>query len=160
METTRHFVTTVFVVHGNKTALHEHKKLELMLAPGGHIDRDELPHEAAEREVLEETGLDVSIDGRDQGIGSYEWSSEIPAPDHVALDDITVKDGEPVHQHINLVYFAEVDTKSISPEGHDEVGEEGWYWLDREELKNTKDLPFEIDGMTRELGVKAIDRFN
>lgn len=160
METTRHFVTTVFVVNGNETALHEHKKLELMLAPGGHIDRDELPHEAAEREVLEETGLEVDIDGRDQDIGSFEWSSEIPAPDHVVLDDITVKEGEPVHQHINLVYFAEVESKNISPEGHDEVESDRWYWLDKQELECTNDLPLDIDGMTRELGVKAINSFS
>lgn len=160
METTRHFVTTVFVVNGNETALHEHKKLELMLAPGGHIDRDELPHKAAEREVLEETGLEVDIDGRDQDIGSFKWSSEIPAPDHVVLDDITAKEGEPIHQHINLVYFAEVESKNISPEGRDEVEPNRWYWLDKQELKCTNDLPLDIGGMTRELGVKAINSFS
>lgn len=61
METTRHFVTTTFIVNGNKTLLHNHKKLDLALPAGGHIDRDELPHKAAKREVIEETGLDVEF---------------------------------------------------------------------------------------------------
>ncbi len=36
-----------------------HRKLDIWLSPGGHIDPDELPHEAAEREFFEETGLRV-----------------------------------------------------------------------------------------------------
>ena len=47
METTRHFVATVYVVHKGATLLHEHDRLGMWLPPGGHIDRDELPHEAA-----------------------------------------------------------------------------------------------------------------
>jgi 8-oxo-dGTP pyrophosphatase MutT (NUDIX family) len=59
METTRHFTATTYVVNDGATVLHDHKRLDLWLAPGGHIDRDELPHEAALREVREETGLDA-----------------------------------------------------------------------------------------------------
>jgi len=48
-----------FLVHENKVLLIKHKKLGFWLAPGGHIDDDELPHQAAEREFWEETGLKV-----------------------------------------------------------------------------------------------------
>ena len=57
METTRHFVATCYVVDDGATLLHEHEKLGMWLPPGGHVDRDELPHEAALRETYEETGL-------------------------------------------------------------------------------------------------------
>ena len=52
---------TTFVVHQDKTLLHLHRSLKMWLPPGGHIDRDELPHIAALREVKEETGLDIEI---------------------------------------------------------------------------------------------------
>lgn len=36
-----------------------HKKLNVWLCPGGHLELNELPHQAAEREFLEETGIAV-----------------------------------------------------------------------------------------------------
>ena len=70
MEITRHFTATTFVVFKNKTLLHKHRSLDMWLPPGGHIDRDELPHIAAAREVLEETGLEVDIVHREPTIFS------------------------------------------------------------------------------------------
>jgi 8-oxo-dGTP pyrophosphatase MutT (NUDIX family) len=48
-----------FLVDDGKVLLVKHKKLGFWLAPGGHIDDDELPHQAAEREFWEETGVKV-----------------------------------------------------------------------------------------------------
>jgi 8-oxo-dGTP pyrophosphatase MutT (NUDIX family) len=48
-----------FLVDNERVLLIKHKKLGFWLAPGGHIDDDELPHQAAEREFWEETGLKV-----------------------------------------------------------------------------------------------------
>lgn len=159
METTRHFVTSVFVVNEGETALHEHKKLEMMLPPGGHIDRDELPHKAAEREVYEETGLEIEIKGRNQDLGEFRWSSEIPAPQYLALDDVVVKKDEPIHQHINMVYFAESSHKSIEPKEDDEVSPDKWYWIDSDDIQNDNSLPLEVDDMTRNLVSEAIESF-
>jgi 8-oxo-dGTP pyrophosphatase MutT (NUDIX family) len=61
--TGRHFTVAVFVVWEGKVLLHFHRKLEMWLPPGGHIERDELPDQAAVREVLEETGLRVELVG-------------------------------------------------------------------------------------------------
>jgi 8-oxo-dGTP pyrophosphatase MutT (NUDIX family) len=47
------------LIHDKKVLLIKHKKLGLWLNPGGHIDEGELPHEAAEREFFEETGVKV-----------------------------------------------------------------------------------------------------
>lgn len=47
------------LIHKGKVLLVKHKKLGIWLNPGGHIDEGELPHEAAEREFLEETGIRV-----------------------------------------------------------------------------------------------------
>jgi ADP-ribose pyrophosphatase YjhB (NUDIX family) len=43
----------------SKVLLIKHKKLGLWLNPGGHIEPGELPHQAAEREFFEETGVRV-----------------------------------------------------------------------------------------------------
>jgi len=42
-----------------KILLIKHKKLQSWLSPGGHIDENELPHQAAEREFFEESGVKV-----------------------------------------------------------------------------------------------------
>jgi ADP-ribose pyrophosphatase YjhB (NUDIX family) len=48
-----------FLVHQDKILLVKHKKLGIWLAPGGHLEHDEQPYQAAEREVFEETGVKV-----------------------------------------------------------------------------------------------------
>ncbi|MFO7833730.1 MAG: NUDIX hydrolase, partial [Halohasta sp.] len=40
METTRHFTSTVYIVHEGATALHHHDRLGIRVPPGGHVDRD------------------------------------------------------------------------------------------------------------------------
>ena len=57
----RHFTASSYIFNNNKTLLIYHKKLKKWMAPGGHIDENEAPHEAAIRETLEETGLKVEI---------------------------------------------------------------------------------------------------
>lgn len=42
-----------------KVLLLLHKKVNLWLSPGGHIDEHELPHQAAQREFFEETSIKV-----------------------------------------------------------------------------------------------------
>ncbi len=48
-----------FLVADEKVLLVKHKKLKMWLAPGGHTEEDELPHQTAEREFWEETGIKV-----------------------------------------------------------------------------------------------------
>ena len=43
--------------------LHRHKRLGIWLQPGGHVDPGEDPAQAAQRETLEETGLETSHPG-------------------------------------------------------------------------------------------------
>jgi 8-oxo-dGTP pyrophosphatase MutT (NUDIX family) len=45
------------LIHDGKVMLIKHIKSGLWLAPGGHVDPNELPHKAAERECWEETGI-------------------------------------------------------------------------------------------------------
>lgn len=98
---TRDFVATVYVVKGNKVLLVFHKKLNMWLPPGGHIDENELPCDAAKREVLEETGLKVELIGEEGFLGN--GVKKLVQPKVMQLEDI-----EEGHQHINLVYYGSV----------------------------------------------------
>ena len=50
--------------------------------PGGYMDRDETAAQACQREVLEETGLDVSIEGF---LGYYDDPGRDPVRQNVSL---------------------------------------------------------------------------
>ncbi len=61
MNRDRHFTVSVYVVNNNSILLHKHKKAQILLPVGGHIDLNELPEEAAVREVFEEAGVEVEL---------------------------------------------------------------------------------------------------
>lgn len=104
----RHFTVAVFVVWEGKVLLHRHRKLGMWLPPGGHIEEDELPDDAAVREVFEETGLRVELTGERREDVSDPVQLRRPAG--VQLENIG-----PGHQHIDLIYFARpVGPTSIS----------------------------------------------
>ena len=47
----RHFTVTGFVVYMDSLLLHWHRKVKMWLPPGGHIEPNEDPVEAALREM-------------------------------------------------------------------------------------------------------------
>ncbi|MFC7028417.1 NUDIX hydrolase [Halomicroarcula sp. GCM10025324] len=152
METTRHFVATVYVVSDGAVALHEHDKLEMWLPAGGHIDRDELPHEAALRETREELGLDVELVAPKEGIES-ETVRSIPQPQHFLLEDINVDaSGAVGHQHIDFIFYGAVESRDIDP-GPGEQPAEDWGWFTPEALQANGDR-FPADVI--EVGQRAI----
>ena len=138
---TRDFTVAVFVIHQEHVLLHRHHKLGLWLPPGGHIEPDELPDEAALREVEEESGLIVELVGP-RGIGIDEPGSplQLVRPEGVQLENIS-----PGHQHIDLIYFA----RPV-----DRIGDSlpevlpGMRWLTEEDL-TTIDLTDEITTWAR-----------
>ena len=54
------------LIHQDRVLLVKHKKLGLWLNPGGHIEENEVAHQAAEREFWEETGITVRAVGYNQ----------------------------------------------------------------------------------------------
>lgn len=115
----RHFTVAVFVVREGGVLLHLHRKLGMWLPPGGHIEENELPDEAAVREVYEETGLEVELVGeRREDVAD---PVQLHRPAGVQLENIG-----PGHQHIDLIYFAKL---SGSAEIREDFSEDrvGWY---------------------------------
>lgn len=107
--TTRDFTVAVFVVHEGRVLLHLHRKLGKWLPPGGHIEQDELPDEAALREVKEESGLVVELEGSRGIPGDYpDDTVQLIVPAGIQLERIV-----PGHEHIDLVYFARVRERQL-----------------------------------------------
>lgn len=101
---TRDFTVAVFVVLEGRVLLHLHGKLGKWLPPGGHIEPDELPDQAAVREVEEESGLVVELIGPRGIPEDYpDETTQLTVPAGVQLERIA-----PDHEHIDLVYFARV----------------------------------------------------
>lgn len=116
---TRDFTVAVFVVHGTRVLLHYHAKLERWLPPGGHIEPNELPDDAAVREVMEETGVTcVLIAGTRMQYDDPALPRQLSTPAGIQLERIG-----PNHEHIDLIYFA----TGVPAEPREKVG---WFELD------------------------------
>src|SRR5579859_1161221 len=96
---TRDFTVATFVVKGDRILMLWHRKLLMWLPPGGHIEPNELPDDAATREVAEEAGNEVTLVG-ERGV-SVEQPRQLVRPAGIQLEWI-----RPGHEHIDLIYFA------------------------------------------------------
>jgi 8-oxo-dGTP pyrophosphatase MutT (NUDIX family) len=150
METTRHYTATVYVVNDGATALHEHRRLGIRIPPGGHVDRDELPHRAGLREVREETGLEPTLETEGTAVESPAGRT-LPQPRYQMLYDIDTFDGEVAHQHIDHIYFAGVDSRDIDP-GEGEEGPDVWDWYTPADLRAA-----DVDADVVQIGTEAIE---
>jgi 8-oxo-dGTP pyrophosphatase MutT (NUDIX family) len=152
METTRHFVATVYVVNDGATALHRHDKLDMWLPPGGHVERDELPHVTARREVAEELGLDVDLAAPEGDIVSPTVES-MPRPQHFLLEDIDVYEGAVGHQHADFVYYGRVGSRDVSPARGEQPADD-WEWFAPADLRERAD---DLEPDVVEIGQRAIE---
>jgi ADP-ribose pyrophosphatase YjhB (NUDIX family) len=136
-EVTRDFTVATFVINNGKVLLLWHKKLQMWLPPGGHIDPNELPDDAAIREVLEETGLKVILN-------SPLSTPPMPGPRPLARPEgIQLESISPGHEHIDLIYFARLADPGAAPMANDEVEKIGWYGLaDLDRINLTQEVRY------------------
>ena len=106
--------------------LHLHRRQGVWLPPGGHIERDELPHHAALREIEEETGLRLTLHS-EAAAQDLAWEMQvgvIPQPAFILVEDIN-----PFHQHIDFTYFAQAEG------GQEPAPDSGFRWISVDDME-------------------------
>lgn len=130
----RHFTVSVYVVHNNRVLLHKHKKAQILLPVGGHIDLNELPEEAAIRETFEETGIVVELYDLDSLKGqdvNTEREKVLINPIHTIWGEV-----DKGHEHIDFVFYAKSISEKLKP-GENESRTLEWY--SESELESIRD---------------------
>lgn len=103
------------------------------MPPGGHLDPDETPEDAARRECKEETNLDVEIleeDSDDLFAGNPHEGKMLKKPIAMLLENIPASEerGEPAHQHMDFLYLARpLDETQVTRLAEDESREMRWF---------------------------------
>ncbi len=105
----KHFTASALILNEEgKILLLYHKKLNVWLYPGGHIESNETPDEAVVREVLEETGLEIKIIGNlDNSLADKEADVTVLHNPYVTLCEY-IK-GKLPHYHIDLIYICKIN---------------------------------------------------
>ncbi len=131
----RHFCASAFVINPltKKILLIKHKKNGRWTQPGGHIEGNETPEEAALREVYEETGLRVRLLGE-----RFPREDDFIRPLGIQKNRKTMNDGE-THMHIDITYVAVPNDDSQVVNNVQESDDIKWF--SREELEYINCFP-------------------
>lgn len=124
--TSGHVTASGLVLCDGKLLLIFHKKLQRYLQPGGHLENDLTLLDAAQREVLEETGLATTpFDVGENGVIT---------PIHVDIHTIPYneKKSEPEHMHYDCMFLLKMDEEKEVCIQESEVDDYKWVSLDYE----------------------------
>lgn len=119
----KHFCVSVYVYNpkNSKFLLIKHRKTGKWLQPGGHIEPNEDPEEAALRETFEETGLHVKLIGK-----RFPREQDFIVP--LTLQKNMVEEN---HIHIDFVYLAHPIENQKEVINYDETEGLEWFTLDQ-----------------------------
>ncbi|MBQ8208857.1 MAG: NUDIX domain-containing protein [Clostridia bacterium] len=158
----RTMTATTYVVDrkNKKILLHLHKKFSQLYPLGGHIEPHELPHEAALREVYEESGLKALLSDEKGNIIEPSSGFVLPVPAFLLHENMS----SPV-QNLDFVYIAylpedidpDAELKPLSGESKD------FYWVDRDEVNAGRTLrgaELPIPGHIKKIAAMVFERLN
>jgi 8-oxo-dGTP pyrophosphatase MutT (NUDIX family) len=128
-----HLTASGIVVKNKMSLLIFHRYIKKWFQPGGHIDFGELPHHAAQREVLEETGWQTRLIGND-----------VPVDIDIHLIPENPIKSQPEHWHIDCAFFLEPlkQSEPVDPE------QTKWFELDAIENERVRRLVFDFNSKT------------
>lgn len=129
----RELCATVYIIQDGKVLLIHHRKHGKWLPAGGHMEPNELPHEAAIREAKEETGLDIEIFGHENVHVDTQFAKSIPRPFVMLLEEIPAYKDVPSHKHIDLIYAGRPINGELL---QNEIETSGLRWWTLEEIEN------------------------
>jgi 8-oxo-dGTP pyrophosphatase MutT (NUDIX family) len=139
------FTATVYILDEERVLLIYHHKLQKWLPPGGHIEAGETPPQAARREVLEETGLEIEFLSQ-ENIWIERWNAtSFERPYLCLLEEIPAYQNQPAHQHMDMIYVAR---PNVSPSSSLVTEQARWFTIAELESLETD---VEIFSETREV---------
>lgn len=149
----RHFTASAIVVndHHHVLLIH-HNKLRRWLYPGGHIEPNEDPTQAAQREVREETGIRTQI--LSDGLFTHPAITTHPPPYVIIEMDVTDAELGP-HRHIDHVYVLRAVSSDLTAQ-LDEIG--GAQWVPITDL-TALDTPTELPALVADAAQWAKTRW-
>jgi 8-oxo-dGTP diphosphatase len=137
----RHFTASAIVLDDHdRVLLVHHNKIGKWLYPGGHIDPNEDPAQAAQREVLEETGIHTQVI-TDQRFTHPAVTTHAPPYTIIEMDVADAKVG--AHRHIDLVYVLRATSKTLAAQLAEVAGVQ---WVPVADL-TTIDTPPELPAL-------------
>lgn len=117
----RFFCVTVYVIDDKKRFLMLlNRKLNKWVPPGGKVDRNETPDEAALRECFEETGVHIELVGKKTPV-----EGGLICPYGIQLNTITPN----LRDHIDLIYLGNPLNQETLKISEREASDIGWFAL-------------------------------
>lgn len=152
MELDKHFTATTYILSSTEpeVLLHFHEKLQAWLPPGGHLETNETPYEAALREIKEETDIDeqhLEFMSNGEPPRRIDERVEMLTMPHYLLSEKI----EENHFHLDWIYFAKIDPANFDATTRTEE----FRWFTILDLNEESEL-FEN---VRALAVKGIEKF-
>lgn len=138
-------VVAGFLIHNGKLLLIHHRKLDIWIPLGGHIDEDETPDQALKREFKEELNLDIEILNFNHITNKGFVRKELAVPFYVNVHSV----GD--HDHCCFYYLCKLKSENIVV---NEKELKGFEWFTVEEL-NQEHVPEDV----KEIALKAFEMF-
>lgn len=147
----RQFTATVYILKEQQVLLIFHRKMNKWLPPGGHLDPNETPVEAARREAREETGLEINFI-KEENIWIERWNARsFERPYLCLIEEIPAYKETPPHQHVDFIYLAH-PIGGTEKENHQETQGMKWFTLeDIEQLVPDEEIFVETQQVIRKI---------
>lgn len=140
----QHLVVAGYLVHDNKVLLIHHRKFDIWLPPGGHIEGGETLDQAIKREILEEVGIEIVL----PQIVQIETArvNQMATPFHVNIHPV----GD--HNHSCLYYLCTAINPIVKV---NERELKNYRWFTKEELSEAI-VPVDV----RNQALKALELYD